>query len=548
MSKKYTFEISLTVLDHLGRNLYRSFITVLWEAISNSWDANAEKVEIFIDRKAGDFIIKDSWDGMSEEDFKKKFLKIWYSKREEFWEVSSRWRPFIGRKGIWKLALLSCAKKISILTKTIDGDFVWGVIDNNWLDSAISQDKSTWEYELDTVNPLDFLDYTKGFSKWTIIKFEWVKEGINNREEYLKKLIALYFRFSLLDGKFKIYVNNDEVTYKDLSWLAEKTEFLWEINDISEDPFLKTLKLKESPKRIITSLPIKGFIASVVKPKDIKIPTTDEKATIDLFVNGRLREKDILKHISSSSVKNSYMYWQIHYDELDAWSDDRFTSSREWVKADDLMYQAFLKEFQDIVLKATFDDWDIFRRKHREDGDGENDTFAEKKNRKAEEYYNTASKQFKLDDSEENKNKVDGWLDDLTEDAKYNFESYSDCFISENLLRRFIEETSIELSREAKEEIEEWKKTEEQNKNLANLSISIPLIKNDLGYLGMKWLANLCDKAKDKNKDPGISRDEVEYRPMRNAVMHTSLLTDQAKARLSGVLVNVVARIKKLIS
>ena len=84
------------------------------------------------------------------------------------------------------------------------------------------------------------------------------------------------------------------------------------------------------------------------------------------------------------------------------------------------MYQAFLREFQNIVLKEIFDDWDIFRRKHKEDGDSENDTFKEKKDRKAEEYYNTASKQFKLGNDNENKDKVDEWLDDLSEDAKFN--------------------------------------------------------------------------------------------------------------------------------
>ena len=34
---EYTFNISLSILNHLGRNLYRSFITVLGEAISNAW-------------------------------------------------------------------------------------------------------------------------------------------------------------------------------------------------------------------------------------------------------------------------------------------------------------------------------------------------------------------------------------------------------------------------------------------------------------------------------------------------------------------------------
>ena len=40
MNSSFTFNISLSVLNHLGRNLYRNFITVLGEAISNSWDAD----------------------------------------------------------------------------------------------------------------------------------------------------------------------------------------------------------------------------------------------------------------------------------------------------------------------------------------------------------------------------------------------------------------------------------------------------------------------------------------------------------------------------
>ena len=43
--KQYNFNISLSILNHLGRNLYRSFMTVLGEAISNSWDADANNVQ-----------------------------------------------------------------------------------------------------------------------------------------------------------------------------------------------------------------------------------------------------------------------------------------------------------------------------------------------------------------------------------------------------------------------------------------------------------------------------------------------------------------------
>ena len=74
--KQYNFNISLSILNHLGRNLYRSFITVLGEAISNSWDADAHNVHITIDRDAKLLIVRDDGNGMNEDEFQNKFLKI----------------------------------------------------------------------------------------------------------------------------------------------------------------------------------------------------------------------------------------------------------------------------------------------------------------------------------------------------------------------------------------------------------------------------------------------------------------------------------------
>src|SRR5437867_5219720 len=113
----FTFEISLSVLNHLGRNLYRSFATVLGEAISNSWDADARNVWIYLDSDNG-FWIKDDGTGMTADDFQNKFLKIGYSKRKDGGSHSQKGRPFIGRKGIGKLALLSCAERVSVISKT----------------------------------------------------------------------------------------------------------------------------------------------------------------------------------------------------------------------------------------------------------------------------------------------------------------------------------------------------------------------------------------------------------------------------------------------
>lgn len=148
----YTFNISLSVLNHLGRNLYRSFITVLGEAISNSWDAEADNVWIYLDREKNFLVIKDDGNGMDEDAFQNKFLKIGYSKRKDGdTKTPNKNRPFIGRKGIGKLALLSCAQRISIISKTNNSEFTGGVIDNSGLDQAIKDDLTPDKYPLGNV-------------------------------------------------------------------------------------------------------------------------------------------------------------------------------------------------------------------------------------------------------------------------------------------------------------------------------------------------------------------------------------------------------------
>lgn len=543
----FTFNISLSVLNHLGRNLYRSFITVLGEAISNSWDADADNVWIYLNKEDNYLIIKDDGDGMTSEDFQNKFLKIGYSKRKDGEIKTIKKRPIIGRKGIGKLALLSCASKISILTKTNETGYVGGTIDNTGLDKAIQNDLTPQEYPLEFVNQDLFADFKKDHQKGTIIYFENIKDGINNTEAYLKQAIALFFRFSLIDNSFKIFFNDEPITIENLSKLSDKTQFLWQINNI-DDPFLinkvlRSRSLKQS-RRIESELRVKGFIASVNKPSDLKILTTNEKVSLDLYVNGRLRERDILKHIPSARIVESYLYGQIHFDLLDG-DKDRFTSSREGIVSDDALFQEFLSEIKSILSKII-EDWDIWRIENRQEGDSENKRIS-KRERKSRELYNVISDDFVPPLGSTNHDKVEEWVSKLGNDAQFNFASYGECFISENLLRNYIVDQSKELSKEAKSEVELMQKKEATNKDAANLSIDIRKNNSDLSYLSMDHLANLVDKAPDPLKVAALSRDAKEYKPIRDAIAHTALLTDLAKLRLTSTYENIKARIKKIL-
>lgn len=544
--KQYNFNISLSILNHLGRNLYRSFMTVLGEAISNSWDADAYNVYITIDRDSKILIVRDDGDGMNENDFQNKFLKIGYSKRKDNKTHTLLKRPFIGRKGIGKLALLSCAQKITVLTKAKGESIVGGVIDNSGLDKAIKDDVSSTDYNLGLPQDLLVSKYDERLGeKGTVIFFEGLKDGICNRIEYITKLVALYFRFSLKDPSFNIYINENLVSIAELNPIKEKTQFVWKINRI-DDPYINDGVFKKSKDISIVNSQIKGFIASVEKPSDLKIKGTEEKISIDLYVNGRLREKDILRHIPTARLVESYLYGQIHFDALDD-ETDRFTSSREGVVPDDPKFKSLLEELE-RVLKMIINDWDIWRTEINQDGDSEN-TRMTKKQRKSKELFNAVVEDFKPSkDNSKSRKKVEGWINAIRDDAEFNLSSYSECFVSENLLRRYISEKSMSLSKEAQDSANKWKQQEIKSKQAGNINFEIREGKTDLAYIDMDHLARVADDASDRITKATLVRDASEYKPIRDAIAHTSRLTSIAKMRLTITYENIKERIVSLLN
>jgi len=558
------FEISLTVLNHLGRNLYRSFATILGEAISNAWDAEAENVHITYNPEERYMCIIDDGFGMSRNDLQEKFLKIGYSKRDKLGLLSpNKKRHHIGRKGIGKLALLSCAEQVVVLSKTVGGEWSGVIIDNSEIDQEIKKGSGVASYELKDADSSVYRKLCIG-EKGTVICFNGLKEERSHTEEFLKKIIALYFRFSLIDPEFKIFLNDKKVTIDTLSKLAEKTQFIWNINDYKSDPYLAMIKPACDTIALSTdSQEIHGFIASVKKPMDRNIFGAKERIGVDLFVNGRMRELDILKHSPSSQVPEEYLYGQIHIDSLDDDSEtDRFTSSREGVQIDDPTYKKYLGEIKSLVSKIM-DQWDDLRDKYGGDGDPDNTKRESSKIKKAKSLYREVAKDYVSESGNEGGN--DEFIKDLASDAAFNSSSYVQCFISENLLRKHIEDNGltpttclnadqsgktctnrydpkigqISLCEHCKGE--KGKQSLIQQKSEASTSIQIRSAEDNLlMYLDYIDLAELIN-----NKI--LKEEDKPYRPLRNSVMHTSRLTEEAKTKLTSVFHNIVATVKQLI-
>ena len=119
--KPFRLEFSNRVIEHLGIKLYQNKPTnVVAEFLSNSWDADAQKVDIALKAQgAGGFpsiVITDNGRGMTRRELTDEFLVIGRNRRTLPSEKTPAGRLPMGRKGIGKLAGFGIAKTIDVIS------------------------------------------------------------------------------------------------------------------------------------------------------------------------------------------------------------------------------------------------------------------------------------------------------------------------------------------------------------------------------------------------------------------------------------------------
>lgn len=545
MPSPFTFEFSLTVLNHLGRQLYRNFITVIGEAISNAWDADATNVWINIDHSQGTMKIRDDGIGMTHDDIQDKFLKIGYSKRKNGVTMTSkRKRPFIGAKGIGKLALLSCADTVTIVSRTITSQSEGCVINNQDIDQAIREDKTTQEVIL-TVPDKNIFEFLDDQKQGTVLIFNNVRMP-NSTDDFLRKSLALFFRFTLIDPDFVIHFNDEKITVGNAGDLAKRTQYLWKLGENFDDPFLKMINTNH--KKVIDTNNVEGFLATVKKPRDLIILGAKQKVGVDLFVNGRLRERDILSHRRSARIPAQYIYGQIHFNVLDMTTNDPFTSSREAVMEDNEQFKELLDYIEELT-REIFDEWDLWRLEDKEEGDNENKRMS-KKIRAARQFIaEQVTELFPQANIKNPKNTFDHLIDEAKHGLTNSLDDYGHFYTLENLMRQIVMKYDVKLSNEDKKIIKRLKNSSRENFDNSGLNKPCRSHEEDLWYLGIAELLKIVEKGhKLPNGRSPLEAQASLVRYLRNIVMHTALLTDYGRDKLeahiksvSGILESIVA-------
>lgn len=123
---KETFRISSALKDLVGRELITDEFVAVFELVKNSFDANANKVQIIFDQKLSDdpkLTIIDNGKGMDYDELHNKWLFLAYSAKKDGTELDDYRhkikvsRIFAGAKGIGRFSCDRLGSSLDLITK-----------------------------------------------------------------------------------------------------------------------------------------------------------------------------------------------------------------------------------------------------------------------------------------------------------------------------------------------------------------------------------------------------------------------------------------------
>ena len=365
---KYEMRINLNVLNHLGLNLYSNFPAVLSEVVANSWDADAENVDIKIEKDR--ITITDDGHGMSEVDINTKYLNVGYERRKnEPVRTSKHDRPVMGRKGIGKLSLFSIANIVEI--QTVKAGKKRGFVMSTAAIRAVVNQNDESSYYPDAL-PESHIEHDK---TGTRIVLTGLKKGVSHAPNALRKRLAR--RFSVIGTPdFNVTINGKPVTVTDRDYF-HKVQYLWyygaesekyrELCDLEkpedaiERPGTIKVGMGEDDSETV-NYDISGWLGTVRKSGDLSDRGGDENLNkIVIMVRGKLAQEDILSDFTECRLYTKYLIGEIHADFLDLDNEaDIATSNRQEIIKDDPRYQALRNWVRD-ELKNIEGQWTALR-------------------------------------------------------------------------------------------------------------------------------------------------------------------------------------------
>ncbi len=338
-NEKYTLEVSLYTIEHLGINLYSSTPAVLSEVIANAYDADATTVNIL--KESNTITITDNGIGMNDTDINEKYLTVGYKRREiEDTATSPKGRKVMGRKGVGKLSLFAIAHTITIITKKTK-EALGFVLKLEDIQACAKNKKPYHPEELSSDEISSYLDNIKDSGTIIILNNLQKKRTI---EKQIKQSIAR--RFACIEEDFAITYNNEDITYEDRNYFKE-LEFYWTINEQEIPKGIRQQIPQETFEKPNKNIKWSGWIGSFKKHN-----RDDNK--IALIVRKKIAIENILDFLNIHQGGEDYLVGEIYADYLDDDADyDRATTSRQGIIEDDENFKEIKEQLKNFVTSIT---------------------------------------------------------------------------------------------------------------------------------------------------------------------------------------------------
>ena len=348
--------LSLSVLDHLGLNLYSNIPAVLSEVVANAWDADAERVEIVIDGEGGTISVMDDGIGMTVDDLNARFLYVGYKRRDAGSSTTGKGRAVMGRKGIGKLSLFAIADVVRIESFK-DGERAGLILETEEIRKQMSIGDG--EYHPKPVEPEDI-----GLDVGTRITLTALRlKPTEGTRHALRRRLARRFSIIGPENGFVVSVDGAEISVTDRDYYS-KIEYLWSLGDVG-DLYEKRCKNIKKATRLSGEVSAEhgwsasGWVGTVDEQKSID----DETNVIPVLARGKLIHEDLLASVKEGGLFSKYLMGELHADFVD--SDelpDIATSDRQSLKEDDPRFEALIGYLERTVLRDVGKSWRDWRR------------------------------------------------------------------------------------------------------------------------------------------------------------------------------------------
>jgi len=337
-----------TTVDHLGLQLYGTLPPVISEFVSNSYDAEASRVEIRLPigpiTSESEVIVRDFGHGLTADEIQDQFLPIGRPRRGEDgkWMMSRNGKVHVtGRKGLGKLSAFGVAAEMEVrfihnrqatcLRLNYDDLRAWPAKHRNKdYQPAFVPERSGPTKEKDGAEiRLRKLHRVRAISE------DEVRRGLARRLNFIGR-------------KFVVTINGEEIKPGDRVQKKDCAKgFCW---DVTEAPGVGKLATGET---------VSGWIGFLEK-------SSHTERGIDVFANGKAAELGSFFNLSSTHAQfaRAHIIGEIHADVLDG-DDDHISTARNSVVWESAAGMAF-QDWGQRTLKWAFERWLDLRRTEKQ--------------------------------------------------------------------------------------------------------------------------------------------------------------------------------------